>query len=58
MLAETASARSPEALPLEQLTLALAEVFDLSHGDSVSDYAELEPLESLPPPAESPEDTP
>jgi glutamyl-tRNA reductase len=57
-LRQSAAARDPEALPLEQLTLALAEVFDLSHGDSVSDYAELEPLESLPPPVESPEETP
>lgn len=57
-LRQSAAARSPEALPLEQLTLALAEVFDLSHGESLSDYAELEPLDSLPAPAESPEETP
>jgi len=59
-LRQSAAARSPEALPLEQLTLALAEVFDLSHGDSVSDYTELEQMEegSLSPPAESPEETP
>ncbi|HKY38267.1 MAG TPA: glutamyl-tRNA reductase [Polyangiaceae bacterium] len=57
-LRQSAAARSPEALPLEQLTLALDELFDLAHGDAADE--ELETLEegSLRPSAESPEETP
>jgi glutamyl-tRNA reductase len=70
-LRQSAAARGPggasapplngtEALPLEQLTLALAELFDLSQGEFLSDETELEALDEalLTPPGERSEEAP
>jgi glutamyl-tRNA reductase len=46
-LRQAASARSPEAMPLDQLTAALTELFDLAQVDAMLDDSELPPLEEL-----------
>lgn len=63
-LRQSAAARSPDQLPLEQLTLALGELFELSQSAAPVDDAEMESLEealiSAPdasqPPAADPDD--
>lgn len=45
-LRQSAAARSPEAVPLEQLTLALTELFELGQGGEAAEEAEL-PEEAL-----------
>jgi hypothetical protein len=59
-LRQSALARSNEALPLEQLTLALGEVFDLAHGEYPSDDADLEGMDEplLVSQSERPEEAP